>query len=291
MYYKKRTKIIALLGAILLLGVCGCNTEEPVQGESKQENVAGTVTEAVEKKSAEITKAVMQEPVEITQAVTKEEEGTAGEAEPADTAETQPTDTEKPEAEDVLKEMEPEELVLHVLTNAEGVHYTSGGVGVPKLLGYAEDKDVTYFIMKKQKSPEALESRGESVYVGVLKPETGELLQHQCYGNTISDAVMIEKESGFYILYATECRDFGLYSGYGGVLLAKDGTLTQVWPVTPDGTCDDDYWNQHTARLNGETLERYKVIVTEVSPGDIAIRTEVELERTLTLDEILAGAV
>jgi len=319
MYYnKKRTKTIALLGTILLLGVCGCGAEESVQEEQNRGSVSGTVTEAAVQEGAEITEAVTQEPAEITQVEIEEEEGTAGavkptaaaeaqpgdmedteeekpvdtgEEEPADAVETESTDTEKQEAMDVLKEMEPEELVVHILTNAAGVYYTSGGVGVPKLLGYVEDKDVAYFIMKKQKSPEALEFQGGSVYVGVLNPKTGELQQHYCYGNTISDAVMIEKEAGLYILYATECRDFGLHSGYGGVLLAKDGTLTLVWPLTPEGTYDDDYWNQHTARLNGETLERHKVIVTEVSPDDIAIRTEVELERTITLDEILAGAV
>lgn len=245
MYYnKKRTKIVALMGVILLFCVCGCNAEAPVQEEQRQENLPGTVTEPVE--------------------------------------------TEEPEVTDVPKETEPGELVLHALTNAEDVYFTSGGV--TELLGYAEEKGVAYFILKKQKRLADLEPGAEEVYVGVLNPQTGELLQHQCYGNTIADAVMIEKETGRYILYATECTDFGLHSGYGGVLLAKDGNLTQVWPVTEDGTYDDDYWNQHTARLNGETLERYKVIVTEVSPGDTAISTEVELEQTITLDEILAGA-
>ena len=160
-----------------------------------------------------------------------------------------------------------------------------------KLLEYAEEKDIAYFIMKKQKGLEDIEPRSEEVYVGVLNPKTGELLQYYCYGNTTADAVMIEKETGLYIVYATECRDFGLYSGYGGALLAKDGTLTQVWPLIPEGTYDDDYWNQHTARLNGETLEQYKVIVTEVSPGDTAVSTETELEQTITLEDILAGAV
>ena len=56
MYYnKKGTKTVALLGVILLLGICGCDTGEPVQEEQKQESVAGTVTETV-----------VQEPVEIT---------------------------------------------------------------------------------------------------------------------------------------------------------------------------------------------------------------------------------
>lgn len=267
------------MGVALLFGICGCNAEIPEQEEQKQESVVGTVTEAVEK-----------EPAEITQAVTEETVGITGEEESNDIGETQPVDTEETEVTNVLKEMEPEELVLHVLTNAEGVYFTSGGVGVTALVGYAEEKDVAYFIMKKQKGLEDIEPRSTEVYVGVLNPETGELLQHYCYGNTTADAVMIEKETGLYILYATECRDFGLHSGYGGALLAKDDMLTQVWPLTPEGTYDDDYWNQHTARLNGETLERYKVIVTEVSPGDTAIRTEVELERTITLDEILAGA-
>ena len=283
MYYnKKRTKIVALMGVILLFCVCGCNAEAPVQEEQRQENLPGTVTEAVTQEPAEITQSVTEEELKPTEAV---------EADPTDTVEKEPVETEEPEVTDVRKEMEPEELVLHVLTNAEGVYFTSGGVGVTELLGYVEEKDVAYFIIKKQKGPEDLEPRGETVYIGVLNPQTGELLQHHCYGNTISDAVMIEKETGLYILYATECRDFGLHSGYGGVLLAKDGNLTQVWPVTEDGTYDDDYWNQHTSRLNGETLERYKVIVTEVSPGDTAISTEVELEQTITLDEILAGAV
>lgn len=282
---KKRTKIVALLGAALVLGVCGCDAKTPVQEEQKQENIAGSVTEAVKK-----------EPEEITKAVIKEEEGTAGETEPKEAVEPQPgenaapepTDTEESEVTDVRKEMEPEELVLYVLTNAEEVHFTDGGAGVTELVGYAEEKDVAYFIIKKQND---FCRTQEEVYVGVLNSDTGELLQHQCYGNTASDAVMIEKDTGLYVLYATECRDFGLHSGYGGALLAKDGMLTQVWPLTPEGTYDDDYWNQHTAGLNGETLERYKVIVTEVSPGDTAIRTEVELERTITLDEILAGAV
>ena len=314
-YNKKRTKTVTLFGVILLLGVCGCNTEASVQEEQNRGSVAGTVTEAAVQEGAKITETVTQEPAEIIQAVTEEEEGTTGavkptvaveeepgdmedteeekhvdtgEEEPADTAETQPTDIKQPEVSDMLKKMEPEELVLHVLTNAEGVHFTDGGVESTELKGYAEEKDVAYFVMKKQNG---FGRTHEEVHIGILNPQTGELLQHQGYGNTTSDAVMIENEMGLYILYATECRDFGLYSGYGGALLAKDGTLTQIWPLKPDGTYDDDYWNQHTARLNGETLERYKVIVTEVSPGDTAICTEVELERTITLDEILAGAV
>ncbi|MBQ8315481.1 MAG: hypothetical protein IJX95_07050 [Lachnospiraceae bacterium] len=123
---KKRTKIVALLGAALVLGVCGCNAKTPVQEEQKQENIAGSVTEAVKK-----------EPEEITKAVIKEEEGTAGETEsteavepqPGENAAPEPTDTEESEVTDVRKEMEPEELVLHVLTNAEGVHFTDGGAG------------------------------------------------------------------------------------------------------------------------------------------------------------------
>ncbi len=292
MYYnKKRTKTVALLGMILLLGICGCDTEGTVQEEQKQENVAGTVTEAAVQEVAEITEAVTQEPAEITQAITEEEEGTTGEVKPTETVETQTgdaEDTEEPEIADALKEMEPEELVLYVLTNAEGVHFTSGGVGETELRGYAEEKDVAYFILKKRNG---FGRTQEEVYIGVLNPDTGELLQHQCYGNTTSDAVMIEKETGLYIVYATECTDFGFYSGRGGVLLAKDGTLTQVWPLTSEGVYDDDYWNQHTAKLNGETLEIYKVIITEVRPDGIASEMKTELERTLTLDEILAGAV
>lgn len=273
MYYnKKRMNIVVLLGVIMLLGVCGCNTVTPVQEEKKQVIVTGDVTEKVEKDSAKITKTVMQDPIEIMQAVAKVEEGTAGEIKPTET-------------------VEPEELVLHVLTNAEGVYVTGGGVGMTELLGYVEENDIAYFIMKKQKGLGELEPRSAEVYVGVLNPATGELLQHYCYGNTIADAVMIEKETGLYIVYATECCDYGLHSGYGGVLLAKDGTLTQVWPLTAEGTYDDDYWNGHTVRLNGETLERYKVIVTEVSPGDTAICTEAELEQAITLEDILAGAV
>lgn len=282
MYYnKKRTKTIALLGVILLLGVCGCNTEETKQKEKKQENTVETVTEAVGKEQAEITNAVTE----------KEEEGTDRGAESTEEVEPQPTENVETEPTDVLQETEPEELVLHVLTNAEEVYFTSGGVGVTELLAYEEEKDVAYFIMKKQKGLEDIEPRSEEVYVGVLNPQTGELLQYYCYGNTTADAVMIEKETGLYIVYATECRDFGLHSGYGGALLAKDGTLTQLWPLTQDGTYDDDYWNGHTARLNGETMERYKVIVTEVSPGDTAVSTETELEQTITLEDILAGAV
>ncbi len=282
MYYnKKRTKTIVLLGVILLLGVCGCNTEETKQKEQKQEKTAEAVTEAVGKEQAETTNAVAE----------KEEEGTDRGTESIEEVEAQPTENVETEPTDVPQETEPEELVLHVLTNAEEVYFTSGGVGVTELLAYEEEKDVAYFIMKKQKGLEDIEPRSEEVYVGVLNPQTGELLQYYCYGNTAADAVMIEKETGLYIVYATECRDFGLHSGYGGTLLAKDGTLTQIWPLTPEGTYDDDYWNGHTARLNGETLERYKVIVTEVSPGDTAICTEAELEQTITLDEILAGAV
>ena len=297
MYYnKKRTKTVALLGVILLLGICGCDTEGTVQEAQKQENVTGTVTEAVVKETAG-----------ITQVVTEEEEGITGEAKPTnaveaqpedigketptDVGETEPVDTEdseKTKVVDVLKEMEPEELVLHVLTNAEGVHFTSGGVGETELRGYAEEKDVTYFILKKRNG---FGRTQEEVYIGVLNPDTGELLQHQCYGNTTSDAVMIEKETGLYIVYATECTDFGFYSGRGGVLFAKDGTLTRVWPLTPEGIYDDSYWNQHTAKLNGETLEIYKVIITEVRPDGIANEMITELERTVTLDEILAGAV
>ncbi len=278
MYYnKKRTKAIALLGVIMLLGVCGCNTEAPVRGEQKQENVSGNVTEAV-----------VQEAAGITQVVTEEEEETTGEAEPTGTVETQPTDAQEPEVTDVLKEMEPEELVLHVLTNAEGVYFTDGGVVSTELKRYAEEKDVAYFVMKKQNG---FGRTQEEVYIGVLNPDTGELLQYQCYGNTTSDAVMIENETDLYILYATECTDFGFYSGRGGVLLAKDGTLTPVWPLTPEGAYDDDYWNRHTARLNGETLEIYKVIVTEVRPDGIASEMITELEQTVTLEEILAGAV
>lgn len=308
MYHNKmRAKTIALLGVILLWGVCGCDTEVPVQEEQNRGSVAGTVAETAGQEGTEITEAVTQEPAEITQAVTEAEEGIAGEAKPTnaveaqpedigketptDVGETEPVDTEdseKTKVADVLKEMKPEEMVLHVLTNAEGVYFTDGGVASTELKGYAEEKDVAYFVMKKQNG---FGHTKEEVYIGVLNPDTGELLLHHCYGNTTSDAVMIENETDLYILYATECTDFGFYSGRGGVLLAKDGTLTTVWPLTPEGAYDDDYWNQHTARLNGEKLEIYKVIVTEVRPDGIASEMVTELERTVTLDEILAGAV
>ncbi len=289
MYYnKKRTKTIALLGVILLLGVCGCNAEEPERVEQKQENVSGTVTEAVVREDAKITKPATQEPVEITQAVMEEEEETTGEAKPTDAVKEQPVDAQEPEVTDVLKEMEPDELVLHVLTNAEGVYFTSDGVESTELKGYAEEKDVAYFVMKRRNG---FGRTHEEVHIGILNPQTGELLQHQGYGNTTSDAVMIENETGLYILYATECTDFGFYSGRGGVLLAKEGTLTPVWPLTPEGVYDDSYWTLHTAKLNGETMEIHKVIVTEVRPDGIANEMITELERTVTLEEILAGAV
>lgn len=305
MHYKKKAKIVALLGACLVIGVCGCNAGTPVQEGQKQENMVETVTKAVEQDEAEKTQAAPQQPAEITQAPAENEEEIAGEVKSTESVETQPTesgeeapvdegepelmeteDTEEPETTAALKEPEPEELVRHVLTNAEGVSFANGGEGETELLGYAEEKDVAYFIMKKQND---FGRTQEEVYIGILNPETEELLQYQCYGNTTSDAVMIEKETGLYIVYATECTDFGLYSGRGGVLLAKDGTLTPVWPVTPEGVYDDGYWSGHTAKLSGETLEIYKVIVTEVSPDGIASEMKTELEQTLTLDEILAG--
>ena len=294
MYYnKKRRKRIAVLGVILLLGVCGCAAEGPEPEEQKQENMIETVTKAVEQDEPEITQAVTQQPEDKAQASAEPD----GETEATEVVENQSADAkdientediEEPEATADLKEMEPEELVRHVLTNAEGVSFASGGEGETELLGYAEEKDVAYFIVKKNNG---FGRTQEEIHIGILNPETGELLQHQGYGNTTADAVMIEKDTGLYIVYATECTDFGLYSGRGGVLLAKEGTLTPVWPLTPEGVYDDGYWSGHTAKLNGEILEIYKVIVTEVSPDGIASEMKTELEQTLTLDEILAGAV
>lgn len=279
-----------------MLGVCACNIEEPVPEDKKQESAAGTVTEAVER-----------ELVEITQAVTEKEAENAGNVELTETLESQPEgiekealtdggekesvateDTGKAETADELKKLEPEELVLHVLTNAKDIHFTDGGEEETELLGYEEEKDAAYFIMKKQSG---FGRTQEEIYIGMLNPETGELLQCQGYGNTTADAVMIEKETGLYIVYATECTDFGFYSGRGGVLLAKDGTLTPVWPLNQEGVYDEGYWSGHTAKLNGETLEIYKVIITETRPDGIASEMKTELEQTLTLDEILAGAV
>ncbi len=297
MYYnKKRTKSLALLGLLLMLGVCGCNAETPVREEEKLESIAGDVTEAVEKEPAEMTKAVTQEPVEITQAVTEKEEETIREAEPKDAVEVQPgdaEDAEKAEVSDVLKEMEPEELVLHVLTNAEGVHFNSGGAWVTELLGYAEEKDIAYFVIKIQKNPEALlEPRGgETIYIGVLNPETGELIHLDGRGGETADGNMVVKETGTYIIYAAGWTAQGLIGGEAGVYRTEAGELVPVWPVTADGEYDEDYWNMHTVSLNGEALEIYKVIIMEVRPDGIANEMITELERTLTLDEILAGAV
>jgi len=246
----------------LLLGICGCGTETPEPKGQKQENVSGTVTEAV-----------VQEPAEITQTVTE------GELKPTEAVEAEPTDT---------IEEKPEEQILRLLTEAEDLYFTSGGVLATELLGYVKETDASYFIMKKQND---LGLVGEELYIGSVNPETGELIQCNTYGGTTTDAMMKETEKGIHILYVTEYNDFGLHGGSCGVLLAKDGTLTPVWPLTPEGTYDDAYWIQHIAKLNGETLEIYKVIVTEVSPGDTAIRTEIELEQTVTLEEILAGAV
>ena len=53
----------------------------------------------------------------------------------------------------------------------------------------------------------------------------------------------------------------------GAVLLAKDGTLTPVWLLTPKGVYDDSYWTLHTAKLNGEMLEIYKVIINGSKTG------------------------
>ncbi len=258
---KKRINTTALLGVVLLLGMCGCDVEAPEQKEYKQESVFGTVTEKTEE--------------------------TTWEAETANAVETEPADAEEAEVADVVKEEEPEEQILRVLTEAEDLYFTSGGVKATELLGYVKEKDASYFIMKKQ---DGHGSGHEHLYIGVMNPETGELIQCNTYGNTTADAVMIEKESGLYIIYATECTDYGLISGNGGVLRADAGELVPVWPLKTDGTYDEAYWNQHTAKLNGETLETHKVVVTEESPGGTAIRTTTESERTIMLEEILAGA-
>lgn len=79
--------------------------------------------------------------------------------------------------------------------------------------------------------------------------------------------------------------------GEAGVYRAEGGELVPVWPVTADGEYDEAYWNMHTVSLTGETLEIYKVKITEVRPDGIANEMITELERTVTLDEILAGTV
>lgn len=295
-YNRKKAKIVALLGVYLVIGVCGCNAGTPVQKEQKQESVEETVTKAVEQDEPELTQTATQQPEDKAQASAEPDGETDAtevvgnqSADAKDIEDIENTeDIEEPEATADLKEMEPEELVRHVLTNAEEVSFASGGEGEIELLGYAEEKDVAYFIVKKNNG---FGRTQEEIHIGILNPETRELLQHQGYGNTTADAVMIEKDTGLYIVYATECTDFGLYSGRGGVLLAKEGNLTPVWPLTPEGVYDDGYWSGHTAKLSGETLEIYKVIVTEVSPDGIASEMKTELEQTLTLDEILAGAV
>lgn len=54
---------------ILLLGICGCNAEEPKQEEQKQENVAGTMTEVVEQEETKVTEAVKEDEVKPTEVV------------------------------------------------------------------------------------------------------------------------------------------------------------------------------------------------------------------------------
>lgn len=287
-----------MLEVLLLLGVCGCNAETPVQEEHKQENAAETVTQAVVQDVTELTQSVKgeDEAVGVTQAATEKEEAIIGEAESKDVMEVQPgdaEDAEKAEASEALKEMEPEELVLHVLTNAEGVYLNSGGAWVTELLGYAAEKDVAYFLIKEQKNPEALlETKGgETIYIGVLNPETGELIHLDGRGGETADGTMVEKETGTYIIYAAGWTAQGLIGGEAGVYRTEAGELVPVWPLTADGEYNEAYWNMHTVSLNGETLEIYKVIITEVRPDGIANEMITELEQTLTLDEILAGAV
>ena len=98
-YNKKRTKTVTLFGVILLLGVCGCNTEASVQEEQNRGSVAGTVTEAAVQEGAKITETVTQEPAEIIQAVTEEEEGTTGAVKPTVAVEEEPGDMEDTEEE------------------------------------------------------------------------------------------------------------------------------------------------------------------------------------------------
>lgn len=298
MYYnKKRTKIIVLLGVALLLSVCGCAIEVP---EQKIENIAGDVTDMAEQGGTEISEAANGEEIEIagevkstepveTQPVDMEEE------EPADEGKTEAADTEDSTelvVTDILKEMEPEERVLYVLTNAEGVHFNSDGMWETELLGYAEEKDVAYFVIKKKKNPEALEPRGgEMIYIGVLNPETGELIYVDGRGGENADGNMVVKETGTYIIYAAGWTAQGLIGGEAGVYRTEAGELVPVWPVTASGEYDEAYWNMHTVSLKGEALEIYKVIITEVRPDGIANDMITEPERTVTLDEILAGAV
>ena len=166
MYYnKKRTKIVTLMGVILLFCVCGCNAEAPVQEEQRQENLPGTVTEAV-----------TQEPEEITQSVTEEE------LKPTEAVEADPTDT---------IEEKPEEQILRLLTEAEDLYFNSGGVLATELLGYVTETDASYFIMKKQND---LGLGGEVLYIGSVNPETGELIRCNTYGGTTTDAMMKETE-------------------------------------------------------------------------------------------------
>lgn len=69
-----------MLEVLLLLGVCGCNAETPVQEEHKQENAAETMTQAVVQDVTELTQSVKDEAAGVTQAVSEKEEAIIGEA-------------------------------------------------------------------------------------------------------------------------------------------------------------------------------------------------------------------
>lgn len=175
-----------------------------------------------------------------------------------------------------------EEQILQALMSEEDLYFTSGGVADAELIGNEIEEATSYFIMKKYNG-----QGGEELYIGVMGTESGALLQCDVYANTTADAEMTRTEQGTYIMYCTECTDFGLISGNGGVLLAKAGKLTPVWPLAEDGTLDGAFWNQRTAKLNGTAFELYKVITEEEIPGVPALQSETEFERTITLEEIL----
>lgn len=272
---KKRSYIVGLLAALLVCGICGCGS-----GNTKRKEDARTEVKADAEPEGDEGVVPEEDAVQENDegaapeegAVQKNDEGIASEEETGVTR------------DDEKNGVSQEEQILALLKNKEELYFTSGGVLATELLGYTEESDVSYFIMKKQSE------QGESLYIGSVNPETGELIQCNSYGNTTADAVMAEKDTGIYIVYATECIDFGLHSGYGGVMLAKDGALNPVWPLTTGGAYDDSYWNGYSVKLNGESLEIYKVVVSETGPDGIAISTTTELERTITLEEIVTGA-
>lgn len=101
-----------------------------------------------------------------------------------------------------------------------------------------------YFIVKKYSTSHS--AGFQSLYIGSMDTDTGKIVQCVAHPGDHSQAAVVLRDGGQYILFYTESISNGLPTTVGGILKAEGGGMSCVWPDTAEGAdileCEG-YWH------------------------------------------------